>query len=512
MLRRRILTLISLSVFIALASFLWRGLISTTIPTTSKLSTMTREKQSVIVVGSGLAGLSAASTLVSHSIPVILLERSAKPGGNSIKASSGINGAPTKYQPGPPFSDTSFYADSIHSAGKLFEAAGKEERGRRERLVGTLTNRSASAVEWLVGKGVDLSVVAQLGGHSFPRTHRGGGKTPPGFAIVSTLLNELKSSPLFTLQTGCVVTKVLQASERVEGVQYQCDNGEGKELRGPVVFATGGFAGDAHGMLKTFRPDLAGFPSTNEPRQGSQGLLTAVGAQLLDMEQVQVHPTSFVDPKDASNPVKFLAAELLRGEGGLLLTAGGKRFMNEMETRKNITDAIMRLPVKQGLPKQWDVQIVLDEGVYKHASSHIDFYVFKGLMKKTTLSELGMEAWKTVRKYALAAEGEAEDEFGRTFFGHWELKSEEMSGKSVMFVGRVTPAVHFTMGGVVINEHAGVLGKKGLTMEGIWAAGEVTGGIHGENRLGGSSLLECVVFGRIAGEEVARYVSQEGRQ
>ncbi len=510
--RRRLLILITLSVFIALASFLWRRLVSTTDQTTSKFSTMTREKRSAIVVGSGLAGLSAASTLISHSIPVILLERSAKPGGNSIKASSGINGAPTKYQPGSPLSDTLFYADTIHSAGKIFAAAGREERGRRERLVGTLTNRSASAIEWLVEKGVDLSVVAQLGGHSFPRTHRGGGKTPPGFAIVSTLLNELKASPLFTLQTGCVVSKVLQAGERVEGVQYQCDDGEEKELSGPVVFATGGFAGDAHGMLKTFRPDLAGFPSTNEPRQGSQGLLTAIGAQLLDMEQVQVHPTSFVDPKDASSPVKFLAAELLRGEGGMLFTGGGKRFVNEMETRKAITDAIMRLPAKLEVPRQWDVQIVLDEGVYKNASSHVDFYVFKDLMKKTTLSELGTEARKTVRKYALAAEGDAEDEFGRTYFGHWELKPEDMSGKSVVFVGRVTPAVHFTMGGVVIDEHAGLLGKKGLTVEGIWAAGEVTGGIHGENRLGGSSLLECVVFGRIAGEGVARYVSQEGRQ
>lgn len=470
--------------------------------------TKTSGTKSAIVVGSGLAGLSAASTLTSHDIAVTLLERATKPGGNSIKASSGINGAPTKFQPGPPFSDSSFYTDTVDSAGKIFEAAGKEERARRERLVATLTNGSASAVEWLGEKGVDLSVVAQLGGHSFPRTHRGGGKTPPGYAIVSTLLNELKASPLFKLKTGCVVTKVLKVGEKVEGVQYQCEDGKEMELRGPVVFATGGFAGDAHGMLKQFRSDLAGFPSTNEPREGSQGLLMAVGAQLLDMEQVQVHPTSFVDSKDPLNPVKFLAAELLRGEGGLLLTGDGKRFVNEMETRKNVTDAIMRLPVQEKIPKQWDVQLVLDEGVYRNASSHIDFYIFKGLMKKIILSDLGSEAEKTVKEYSLAAVGEVEDEFDRKYFGHWELKPEEVTGESVLYIGQVTPAVHFTMGGVVINEKSAVLDRRSLSIEGVWAAGEVTGGIHGENRLGGSSLLECVVFGRIAGAEVVKYLSQ----
>jgi FAD-dependent fumarate reductase len=509
--RRRLLTLISISLLIALASVLWRRLNSSlfTIPIvkTTMSPTHSISEKRAIIIGSGLAGLSAASTLLSHSIPVTLLERAPKPGGNSIKASSGINGAPTKFQPGPPFSDSFFYADTIASAGKVFEAAGREEKGRRENLVGRLVNESANAVEWLVGKGVDLSVVAQLGGHRFPRTHRGSGKTPPGFAIVSALLKEVKADPGFEMKTGCVVTKVLLLGGKPEGVEYQCEDGERKELRGPVVFATGGFAGDANGLLATYRPDLAGFPSTNDARPGSQPLLTEVGAQLLDMQEVQVHPTAFVDPKDTFNPVKFLAAELLRGEGGLLLH-GGKRFINEMETRKVVTDAITSLPIAEESPRQWDVQLVLDEGVYNNASSHIDFYIFKGLMHKSTLSELGKVAEKTVKDYSLAAVGEAEDPFGRSYFGHWELKPDEASDDSVVYVGRVTPAVHFTMGGVVINEHAEVLNIDGKKIEGIWAAGEVAGGVHGGNRLGGSSLLECCVFGRIAGEEVAKYLSQ----
>jgi len=348
-------------------------------------------------------------------------------------------------------------------------------------------------------------VVAQLGGHSFPRTHRGAGKTPPGAAIVTTLLKALKENPLFQLKTECLVTGVVKTESRIVGVKYSCED-DSKELLGPVIFASGGFAGDARGMLAQYRPDLAGFPSTNEPRPGSQNLLTSVGAQLLDMKLVQVHPTSFVDPKDLLNPVKFLAAELLRGEGGMLLR-DGKRFVNEMETRKVVTDAITRTPAVESSPRQWDVQLVLDEGVYSNASSHIDFYIWKGLMRKTTIADLGEGALATIQAYAHAAVGHAVDPLGREYFGHWKL--HDVSPDSVVYVGRVTPAVHFTMGGVVISPQSEVLDREGKPIEGLWAAGEVTGGIHGDNRLGGSSLLECVVFGRISGEQVAKSLSSD---
>src|SRR5690242_13188442 len=157
-----------------------------------------------IIVGSGLAGLSAASQLVKHNISVRVLERATKPGGNSIKASSGINGAPTRFQstPGP---RDAFYVDTVSSAGRRMSTFTAE----REQLIKTLTEGSAGAVHWLAEeKGVDLSKVAQLGGHSYARTHRGSGP-PPGFAIISALLKRLEESPLFHLQTSCTVTKVL---------------------------------------------------------------------------------------------------------------------------------------------------------------------------------------------------------------------------------------------------------------------------------------------------------------
>jgi len=451
-----------------------------------------------IIVGSGLAGLSAASQLIAHGITVYLLERSAKTGGNSIKASSGINGAPTKYQP---FPDASFYEDTVKSVGSVISTSTK----KRESLISALTSSSAAAIDWLVEeKGVDLSVVAQLGGHSLPRTHRGAGKLPPGASIVTTLLKALKENPLFHLETESLVTKVIKEKDVVRGIEYTF-KGETKFLNGPVIFTSGGFGGDAKGMLAKYRPDLARFPSTNEARPGSQNLLTSVGAQLLDMELVQVHPTSFVDPNDVLNPVKFLAAEILRGEGGILLF-DGKRFVNEMDTRKAVTNAITHLPAEEESPKQWHVQIVLDEATHKKTSSHVDFYLWKGLMRMTTIGELAEQfpdtAMKTFENYAEIAAGQSEDALGRKSFGSWSMS--DITRDTIIYVGRITPAVHFTMGGVVISEQGEVLNAEERPIKGLWAAGEVTGGIHGENRLGGSSLLECVVFGRIAGDQVAK--------
>lgn len=452
-----------------------------------------------IVVGSGLAGLSAASQLIKHNVPVRVLERAAKPGGNSIKASSGINGAPTRFQPvSEP--EGAFYSDTESSVGTRISTFTAE----RKNLMKTLTEGSASAVHWLVEeKGVDLTRVAQLGGHSHARTHRGNGP-PPGFAIISALLKGLKESPLFHLQTSCTVTKVLQQGKRVIGVEYIDTNGNYEELHGPVIFASGGFGGDAKGLLAQYRPDLAGYPSTNDPRPGTQPLLTEAGAQLIDMDSVQVHPTGFVDPADTTSPLKFLAAEVLRGEGGILLL-NGRRFVNELDTRENVAKAITSTPPTSEFPRQWEVQLVLDEATYNAAKSHVDFYVFKGLMQKTTISELDPEALETIKSYTITVSDNTEDPFGRKFFGNWALK--DATPDAVVYVGTVTPIIHYTMGGVLINEKSEVLTQNNRRVDGVWAAGEITGGIHGGNRLGGSSLLECVVFGRIAGDQCANYLS-----
>jgi flavocytochrome c len=499
----------------------------------------------IIVVGAGLAGLSAAfGALQSGAASVRLLERNAKPGGNSIKASSGISGAPTRFQNAAKYgTDHSFWDDTVRSAGSTLHAPTVAEpvRKHREALISALTNRSAAAIDFLVDDlGIDFSVVSQLGGHSLPRTHRGAGKTPPGAAIVTTLLAKIKElgGDRLQLMTDCEVTKLLTDNNhvhpRITGVEYRhlkapTSDSSTQQLHGPVVFTSGGFAGDAHGLLATYRPDLSGLPSTNDPRPGTHALLAEVGARLIDMDRVQIHPTGFVDPANPRARLKFLAAEMLRGEGAVLLHKG-KRFVDELGTREKVSAAIMALPEAEAeesagpagegdgkdkdgeeeAVRQWDVRLLLDPGACEAAQAHVGFYLWKGLLRKVKVRELDEVTKATLREYSSVVKGEKPDEFGRTAFGQWRLAAEDLDGEGdvEVCVGRVTPIVHFTMGGAVFNERAQILrsdlGEEEKPIEGLWGAGEITGGLHGDNRLGGSSLLECVVFGRIAGEQAAR--------
>ncbi|KAI1817974.1 flavocytochrome c [Poronia punctata] len=470
----------------------------------------------VITVGSGLAGLSAAYEALKTGAKVHMLERAPKPGGNSIKASSGISAAGTKFQDAGDDDVTAFYEDSVRSAGTRLNNNTTE----RLALIQLLTSRSAEAISWLADDiGVDLSLVAQLGGHSAPRTHRGAAGPPPGFAIVNALLRKLGDDERFTLTCSADV-KALTFSEagRVDGVRYALADGSVQhEVRGPVIFAAGGFAGDAHGLLAKYRPDLAGLPSTNDARPASShDLLAGVGAELVDMDSVQVHPTGFVDPRDPGNVYKFLAAEALRGEGGILLDGQGKRFVNEMERRDVVSEAIMKLDMSRsekdkdgdgdedGGVKQWDVMLLLDPGAAQAAKSHVGFYLSKGLLQKKKVKDLPRQVIASIDEYAEAVKRGKDEKFGRRYFGHWTLSPGEGNREEEMFVGKVTPVSHFTMGGVAFNTKAQVLGKGGVPVEGVWAAGEITGGLHGDNRLGGNSLLECAIFGRIAGAEAAK--------
>jgi flavocytochrome c len=462
----------------------------------------------IIVVGAGLAGLSAAHAALSNGAAAVhVLERAAKAGGNSIKASSGINGAGTPAQALRGIVDETFYTDTVKSAGARF--ASNTTHVDRQALVSKLTAESASAVAFLTSLGVDLSVVAPLGGHSVPRTHRGAGKLPPGAAIVSTLLKTLQADERFSLRTGTTVRRLLTESSAVSGVEYESD-GTLSTLNGRVVVAAGGFAGDATGLLAEYRPDLGGMPSTNEANPGSHMLLTDVGAVLLDMDSVQIHPTGFVDPASPYARLKFLAGEMLRGEGGILLRSG-RRFVNELETRDNVSAAIMAGPPTEGGEhsevRQWETTILLDPGAATAAATHLSFYEWKGLMRRVRVADLDESTLETIDMYARAVADGTPDAFGRADRGHWTLPPGEANRDAEVYVGTVTPIVHFTMGGVAFDTHARVLQPDGadtlVPIPGLFAAGEITGGIHGDNRLGGSSLLECVVFGRTAGARAA---------
>jgi len=224
------------------------------------------------------------------------------------------------------------------------------------------------------------------------------------------------------------------------------------------------------------------------------------------LEKVQVHPTGLVDPKEPDAKVKFLAAEALRGVGGLLLDNEGDRFADELGRRDYVSQ------------RMWDqnkfpVRLILNGEATKEIEWHCKHYVGRGLMKKfengdEVAKEMGISPKKladTFEKYSAVVKNPKTDPFGKKFFSNttWNMNA------GPFHVAQMTPVLHYTMGGLEIDEHSQVRDKSGKPIPGLFASGEVAGGVHGANRLGGSSLLGCVVFGRVAGDSAASYLLKE---
>ncbi|KAJ1850277.1 hypothetical protein LPJ73_003522 [Coemansia sp. RSA 2703] len=486
----------------------------------------------VVVVGGGLAGLAAALEALQQTqgsaVRVVMVEKEARTGGNSAKASSGINGAWTQTQQAQGIKDSAeaFERDTLRSGKGLSNGT----------LARRLARESAEAVAWLQTRfALDLDVVAQLGGHSAPRTHRrpdtpDGRAQPVGWGIVSALAAQLAEQPRFTLLTGARVVELLQTPQAsgsaVSGVVYATADGQHHRLQASaVVLATGGFGGaDTQGLMHEHAPQLASLPTTNGAFATGDGvkLGVGVGAALVDMQHVQVHPTGFVSADDPAARTKVLAAEALRGAGGLLLTARGQRFVDELATRDVVTAAITqacstadsRATYPGTSPDGAAAFLVLSQAAadaFGHGA--LAFYVKMHLLHRASdVSELASALRvpqaaldTTLRAYdqVRASNGALQDAFGKRVFP--QAAVNQAGGRAAYYWGVVAPCVHYTMGGLRFDERARVLrAADGSPVPGLFAAGEVTGGLHGANRLAGNSLLECVVFGREAGRQAAR--------
>ena len=301
-------------------------------------------------------------------------------------------------------------------------------------------------------------------------------------------------------------SRLIYENGAVQGVEYVVGGQTHREM-GPVVLATGGYAADfddVNSLLKKHRPDLMHLPTTNGDHCTGDGqkMVASIGGKLIDLEKVQVHPTGLVDPKEPDAKVKFLAAEALRGVGGLLLDNEGNRFADELGHRDYVTG------------RMWDnnkfpVRLILNGASSKEIDWHCRHYTGRGLMKKfdsgdALAKEMGLSADKlksTFEDYNAVAQGKKKDPFGKKFF-----QSEQWKMDDTFHVALMTPVLHYTMGGLEIDPEARVLDTSGKPIDGLFASGEIAGGVHGANRLGGSSLLGCVVFGRVAGDSVSSYL------
>merc|ERR1711939_492816 len=474
----------------------------------AKVTKVTMSSEKVIVVGAGLSGLSAAHTIYPSGGNVLLLDKNNFMGGNSTKATSGINGAYTRSQQELGIKDSvkEFYDDTVKSARDL----------ARPDLIKVLTYRSADAVHWLQDVfNLDLTLVSRMGGHSNQRTHRGHDAKFPGMAITYALMQRweelCENEPeRVQLVKKAKVTKVNMDGNKATGVTYEFD-GESVSVDGTVVLATGGYAADFTdtSLLKKHRPDVYDFASTNGVHATGDGqkMLMSIGANAIDMEKVQVHPTGLVDPKDPGSKWKFLAAEALRGEGGILLNNKGKRFCDDLGHR----DYVSNMMLEEKKKGTWPIRLVLNSKASNVLDFHTRHYSGRGLMKKMSGEELIKEIGcsrkdleKTFSNYNEIADGKQKDPWGKKYFHNMPFKVDDTFHVAVM-----EPVLHFTMGGIEINDQAQCLNSEGKPFDGLFVCGELAGGVHGSNRLGGSSLLGCVVYGRVAGDSASKYLFQQ---
>ena len=307
------------------------------------------------------------------------------------------------------------------------------------------------------------------------------------------------------------VTSLNKEGNTVTGVTYE-SNGESASLDGPVILATGGYAADfgSDSLLQKHRPDTVGLSTTNGAHATGDGqkMIMSIGGNGIDMDKVQVHPTGLVDPKDPGAKTKFLAAEALRGEGGILLNSDGDRFCDELGHRDYVSGMMWKEKEKGKFP----IRLVLNSKASNVLDFHTRHYSGRGLMKKMSGKELAKEIGcspehlqKTFDTYQTYADGKAQDPWNKKYFINTPLEVKDEG----FHVALMEPVLHFTMGGVEINDKSQVLNSEGKPFDGLFACGELAGGVHGANRLGGSSLLGCVVYGRVAGDSASSYLFQK---
>ena len=487
----------------------------------------------VVIVGAGGAGMTAAMTASDAGKSVIILESQAMVGGNSVRSTGGMNAAKTVYQDENEFgegagvekmlksaadnyADNEFitslaatvaqqwadyqanpvgYFDSVELM-ELDTMVGGKGINNPE-LVKTLVEGTAPAIDWLDENGMSLHNVAAFGGASVKRIHRPvneeGKVVSVGAYLVPLMEKACQDRGVEFILNTTADTILTDANGQAVGVSGTDKDGNTVTVNAKaVVLATGGFGANLD-MVASYKPDLKGFMTTNAPGIQGQGIAmaTAIGAATVDMDQIQIHPT--VEANTAA-----LITEGLRGDGAILVNANGERFTDEVSTRDKVSAAEIAQPGSFS----W---LIVDQAM-ADASNVIQGYITKGYTKQgATYEELAKEIEvdpatfaATMEKWNGCVEAKTDADFGRTSFAG-------PLNTAPYYAIKVSAGVHHTMGGVVINSSTEVLKEDGSVIPGLFAAGEVTGGVHGANRLGGTAVADFVVFGRIAGASAAAF-------
>lgn len=491
----------------------------------------------VVVIGAGGAGMTAAMTAADAGQKVVILESQAMVGGNSARATGGMNAAKTVYQDENEFDQAAGVEKTLATAAEkyadnetitalaktvseqwaayqanptgYFDSVELMEldtmvggKGiNNPELVKTLCEGTADAIDWLDENGITLHNVSSFGGASVKRIHRPvneeGKVVSVGAYMIPLLQENCEKRGIDIVLNTTVDTILTDANGAAVGVSGTDKDGNTVVVNAKsVILATGGFGANLD-MVTQYKPELAGFMTTNAAGAQGQGIemATAIGAGTVDMDQIQIHPT--VEANTAA-----LITEGLRGDGAILVNANGERFIDEVGTR----DVVSAAEIAQPGSYSW---LIVDQAMVD-ASSVIQGYIKKGYTKTgATYEELAKELdvdpaafANTMETWNSYVEAKNDPDFGRTSFAN-------PLNNGPYYAIKVTAGVHHTMGGVTINSATEVLKEDGTVIPGLFAAGEVTGGVHGANRLGGTAVADFVVFGRIAGESAANYASAQ---
>lgn len=444
----------------------------------------TDQETDIVIIGAGGAGLTAAIEAAEAGADVIVLEQMPVIGGNTNKATGGMNASETSVQEEKGIEDSNevFYEDTFKGGHELNDP----------KLLSRMVEDSAEALDWVNSHGTDLNDVSYSGGATNSRIHKPLDGSAVGPLIIEKLaasLNELGVPIMLRSE----VVKINEENGRVTGVDVETFDGQTFTVTADaVIIATGGFGANFE-LIGEYDDVKAQFNTTNHEGATGTGILMAqeLGADVVHMEYIQTHPTTNPDNGD-------LYTEGVRGDGGVLINKEGVRFIDELKTRDvvseailNQTDSVAYLTVSQNIADlNKSLQGYIDNGLAVEGETLAD------LAEKLDMDPAVLE--QTISAYNEAVTTGTDSDQGRE-----SLSNALEAGP--FFAIPVTPGIHHTMGGLKINEKSEVLNQEGTHIQGLYAAGEVTGGVHGGNRIGGNAVLDIVVFGRIAGQNAAEY-------
>ncbi len=443
----------------------------------------------VVIVGSGGAGFSAAVSAHDAGASVILIEKEPVIGGNAKLAAGGMNAAWTDQQKAKGIEDSAelMAKDTMKGGRDLNDPA----------LVEVLVGKSKSSVDWLTSLGADLNDVGRMGGASVNRSHRPTGGAGVGAHVIQVLYDNAIARKIDLRMNTRGIEILKDKAGKVRGILVKGKyTGYYWIKADAVILATGGF-GKNNDRVAKLDPKLKGFIATNHPGATGDGLDVAqnAGAELIDLKYIQAHPTLSVKGG-------VMVTEAVRGNGAILVNREGKRFVNEITTRDKAAAAILKQTGGTAF-------LIFDDSVRKSLSK-INKYIGLGVAPTdASLEKLGQSLGidgkalaKTVAHYNQLVAGGKDTDFERP-----NLPRALNEGQ--YYAIEVTPGVHHTMGGVKIDSKAEIMNAKGLVIPGLYGAGEVTGGVHGANRLGGNAISDIVTFGRLAGANAAKYSKQD---